>query len=48
MCVFSCEPDRKDCALVEKQVNGWLFVDESGRRRKMGYYDPLLVELLER
>ena len=34
--------------VVEKPQNGWLFADEKGHRRKMGHYDPLLVELLEK
>jgi hypothetical protein len=34
--------------VVENRQNGWLFADEKGNRRKMGYYDPLLVELLDK
>lgn len=32
----------------DQRQNGWLFADEKGNRRKMGHYDPLLVELLEK
>ena len=34
--------------LIEKRENGWLFADEKGNRRRMSYYDPLLIELLEK
>ena len=32
----------------DQRQSGWLFADEKGNCRKMGHYDPLLVELLEK
>ena len=33
--------------VVEGRSHGWVFADSSGRPRKLGYYDPMLLELLD-
>ena len=34
--------------VTEGRSTGWAFADRKGARRRMGYYDPLLMDLLEK
>eukprot|EP00956_Cyclotella_meneghiniana_P045397 scaffold366559_cov146-Cyclotella_meneghiniana.AAC.1 len=34
--------------IVEGRSKGWMFADSKGARRKMSYYDPLLIDLLDK
>jgi hypothetical protein len=33
--------------VLEGRSHGWVLADNTGRPRKLGYYDPLLIELLD-
>lgn len=33
--------------VIENRSHGWVFADPTGRPRKLSYYDPLLIELLD-
>eukprot|EP00956_Cyclotella_meneghiniana_P007531 scaffold10178_cov23-Cyclotella_meneghiniana.AAC.3 len=32
----------------EDRTTGWVFADANGKQRRLGYYDPLLVEMLDK